>query len=161
MGFCYLLFFTLVAADQLIKRWAMRVLQPAGTIKVLPFLSLTYVENRGAAFGIFAGQRWLLSAVSILVVAACFWCLARRIFATRTENLCVALVAAGGAGNLIDRLLRGYVVDYLDINALFSYPMFNLADCCVVIGAILFLLLTLFAGSRTKKNGASTPKGEA
>ncbi len=148
MAFYYILVLVLIAADQLIKRWAMVSLQPVGTMKLLPILSLTYVENRGAAFGMLTGQRWLLSLISIAVVAACLVCLAKRVFKTPAENLCVALVAAGGAGNLIDRLLRGYVVDYIDINALFSYPMFNLADCCVVIGAVLFVLLTVLAERR-------------
>jgi len=144
------LFLALLAADQLVKRWAMQTLAPVGTIEFLPFLRWTYVENRGAAFGLFAGQRWLLSAVSLAVVCACLWAIAKRAFSGRLENVCIALVAAGGAGNLIDRLLRGWVVDYIDINALFSYPMFNLADCCVVVGAIGFAILALI-GDRKKK----------
>jgi len=145
------LFLALIAADQLIKRWAMVSLQPVGSVEFLPFLRWTYVENRGAAFGLFTGQRWLLTAISVAVVCACLWCIARRVFKGRLENVCVALVAAGGAGNLIDRLARGYVVDYIDVNALFSYPMFNLADCCVVVGAIGFAILTLLAERRAKK----------
>ena len=147
------LFLALIAADQFVKRWAMQTLAPVGSIEFLPFLRWTYVENRGAAFGLFSGQRWLLSIVSLAVVCACLWCIARRVFSGRLENVCVALVAAGGAGNLIDRMLRGYVVDYIDINALFTYPMFNLADCCVVVGAIGFVLLTLLADRKKKPSG--------
>ena len=56
------------------------------------------------------------------------------------EKACISLIIAGGAGNLYDRLTRGFVVDFIDINALFSYPMFNLADCFVVVGACLLML---------------------
>ncbi len=157
MGIYFALFLILIAADQWIKLWAMRSLMPVGSIRVLPFLSLTYVENRGAAFGLLQGQRWILSAVSIAVVILCLVCLVRNVFHTKAANLCVTLVAAGGAGNLIDRLLRGYVVDYLDINALFPYPMFNLADCCVVVGAVLFVILTLLSERKGKASGG--PKG--
>ena len=143
----------LIAADQLIKIWALRVLQPVGTMEFLPgLLRWTYVENRGAAFGIFAGQRWLLSAISIAVVVGCIWLLASKKLHSCAENVCIALIAAGGAGNLIDRILRGFVVDYIDVNALFSYPMFNFADCCVVVGAVLFAVLTFLSDAKEKKS---------
>ena len=139
----------LVVLDQLAKVWALDVLAPVGSIDFLPFLRFTYVENRGAAFGILTGQRWILSAVSIIVVALCIYIIAARRLKTRAENISVALIAAGGAGNLIDRLTRGFVVDYIDINALFSYPMFNLADCCVVAGAILLVIAAFLSEKKS------------
>ena len=148
----FLLAAAFIAADQLIKLWALRVLRPMGTMEFLPgILRWTYVENRGAAFGIFAGQRWILSLVSLLVVAACFWLLWKKKFSSRMENICIALIAAGGMGNLIDRVLRGFVVDYIDINELFSYPMFNLADCCVVVGAVMFAVLSFLSDRKRKE----------
>ena len=74
---------------------------------------------------------------------------------------CVALIIAGGIGNLIDRILRGFVVDYLDISPLFNFPVFNLADCCVVIGTFLLMLyLFCLEGRQTKKNQAKDIKGD-
>lgn len=66
------------------------------------------------------------------------------------EKACISLIVAGGAGNLYDRLTRGFVVDFIDINALFSYPMFNLADCFVVVGACLLMLGVFLEESRRK-----------
>jgi len=141
-----------VAADQLIKMWALESLAPVGTIQFIPgLLKWTYVENRGAAFGMFAGQRWILSAVSIVIVLACIVLLVKKYFKTGLENVCVALIAGGGIGNLIDRISRGFVVDYIDINELFPYPMFNLADCCVVVGAILLAVYIIIDDAKKEK----------
>ena len=154
-----------VAADQLVKIWALEKLYPVGTIQFIPgLLKWTYVENRGAAFGIFEGQRWILSAVSIVIVLACFVILFKKYFKTRLENTCVALIAGGGIGNLIDRISRGFVVDYIDINELFSYPMFNLADCCVVVGAIVlaaYIIIDDAKKEREKKNALAETVEEA
>lgn len=141
-----------IAADQLIKMWAIESLAPVGTIQFIPgLLKWTYVENRGAAFGILAGQRWILSAVSIVIVIICFGLILKKYFKSALENVCVALIAGGGIGNLIDRISRGFVVDYIDINELFSYPMFNLADCCVVVGAFLLAALVIIEDAKQEK----------
>jgi len=141
-----------VAVDQYVKMWALDTLRPVGTIQFIPgLLKWTYVENRGAAFGIFDGQRWILSVVSVVIVLACFYVLIKKLFKTRLENLCVALIAGGGIGNLIDRISRGFVVDYIDINELFSYPMFNFADCCVVVGAVLFAVYVIVSDTKKEK----------
>jgi signal peptidase II len=63
------------------------------------------------------------------------------------------LVVAGGLGNLIDRVRQGFVVDYLDFSALFGFPVFNLADCCVVVGTILLLIYVFRLEYREKKRG--------
>lgn len=148
----------LIAVDQLAKLWALCVLRAVETMEVIPgFLRWTYVENRGAAFGMLAGQRWILSVVSLVVVAICVWCLAKKKFHSKIENISVVLIAAGGFGNLIDRVMRGFVVDYIDVNQLFSYPMFNFADCCVVVGALLFLGYTFVSESVKKKDGEKPP----
>jgi signal peptidase II len=144
----------LFACDQLIKLWAIEVLAPTPGIVLIPgVLGLTYVENYGAAFGIFQGQRALLTVVAGLVLAAACWALASGRLKRPVERLSAALILAGGAGNLFDRVLRGYVVDYIDINQLFSYPMFNLADCCVVIGALLMAAAILWEDRRLHRTG--------
>ena len=78
--------------------------------------------------------------------------------------LCTSLIIAGGTGNLIDRAMYGFVVDYIDINELFSYPMFNFADCCVVIGAVLLAYYALVIEGRQKQAGPKAeekPEGKA
>lgn len=141
---CLILVAMLVACDQLIKLWALNSLAPVGTMTVLPgILSFTYVENRGAAFGIFTGQRTLLIILVVAILCGAAWLLLSGKIKGTLDRLCVLLIISGGLGNLIDRIRHGFVVDYIDINALFSYPMFNLADCCVVVGACLMLVSAL------------------
>lgn len=141
-----------VAADQLIKIWSIESLAPVGSIQFIPgLLKWTYVENRGAAFGILAGQRWILSAVSVAIIIVCFGLIFKKYFKTKLENVCIALIAGGGIGNLIDRISRGFVVDYIDISELFSYPVFNFADCCVVVGAFLLAALVIINDARQEK----------
>ncbi len=153
---CLILAAVLVACDQLIKLWALNSLAPVGTMMVIPgFLSFTYVENRGAAFGIFTGQRTLLIIMVAAILCGAGWMLLSGKIKGTLERLCVLLIISGGLGNLIDRIRHGFVVDYIDINALFSYPMFNLADCCVVVGACL-MLIAAFRSERKKPQQLQT-----
>lgn len=130
----------LVGIDQIIKLWVLENLVPVRQMTVVQnFFYLTYVENRGAAFGLFQTKTILLAVLtSVVLLGIIYLILSGRI----TEKLMVwslALVVAGGVGNLIDRVARGFVVDYLDFGVLFGFPVFNFADCCVVVGTILLL----------------------
>jgi signal peptidase II len=134
-------------------------LKPVGSILVVPgILSLTYVENSGAAFGILQGQRWILVGFTALVLAGAAVLLMTGRIKNKGDRLFVSLILGGGIGNLVDRMRQGYVVDYLDVNALFPYPMFNFADCCVVIGAILMAAWTIKEDvmEKRKKNSLAT-----
>ncbi len=147
----FLLSAVIVIADQLIKTWARNSLASVGSFWVVQdVLKLTYVENRGAAFGILRGQRNVLTVmVSIVVIGAVYMILSKKI----TEPVMVWSVCGiigGGMGNLIDRIIFGYVVDYIDINPLFSYPMFNLADCCVVSSTIVLSIYLIFFEGRNQ-----------
>ncbi|MDR3091986.1 MAG: signal peptidase II [Clostridiales bacterium] len=137
----------LTAADQLAKRAAAVSLRPVGARIVIPnVLSLTYVENAGAAFGVFEGGRWVFVVTTGIIMAAlCFYYLnlpgLKKFWAVRAA---LALIFAGALGNLIDRLARGYVVDFIHL-LFIRFPVFNLADVCVVVGtAALAVLLTFF-----------------
>jgi len=135
----------LVGVDQLIKKWALAVLEARGSIEIIPNLfNLTYIENRGAAFGIFQGKTEFLSILVALVLIAALIFLFSDKLQSNFLIWAVALVIAGGAGNLIDRVALGFVVDYLDFSALFGFPVFNFADCCVVVGTALILIYVLF-----------------
>lgn len=143
----------LIIIDRVIKCWVVSSVAPAGSMPLIPgVLKLTYVENYGAAFGILRGQRWLLLAVTGVILAAAFWLLLSGRLTNPVAVLCASLILAGGTGNLIDRAIYGFVVDYIDINELFSYPMFNFADCCVVIGALLLAYYAFFLDG--KQDGA-------
>lgn len=143
----------LILADQIIKQWAQTVLKAVGSIPLIPgFFRLTYVENYGAAFGILQGQRWILVGFTAVVLAAAAFLLLTGVIRKNIDRFSISLILAGGIGNLADRIRQGYVVDYLDINELFSYPMFNLADCCVVVGAVLMVFFSLKEDAEEKKS---------
>ena len=142
----------LTAADQLIKAWAQQVLRPAVSIDVIPgVLSLYYHENFGAAWGILQGQRWLLLGVTGLLLAVLLGGLLLGKFRGPLLRSAVALILAGGLGNLLDRALHegGFVVDYIYFE-LINFPIFNLADICVCVGTGLLALYILFVEGRRK-----------
>ncbi len=135
----------LVAADQAVKLWAISALKEQASIVLIPgLLQLTYVENHGAAFGMMHGMRWLLIGLTAVIIGGIIYLLVSGRVVGKLPNIAFTLIAAGGLGNLIDRIRLGYVVDYFDINELFRYPMFNIADCCVVCGAVLVVVYVLF-----------------
>lgn len=156
----------LVLADQLIKLWVLDVLPSMPSVTVIPgLLQLTYVENRGAAFGIFQGRVGLLSIVTLAVIVIAAWMLIRGKIRHRLAMWSVGLIIAGGLGNLIDRIFRTFVVDYIDVSPLFHFPVFNFADCCVVVGTILLAVWLLFLEGKDKKSGPvpdkpAKPEGE-
>lgn len=145
----------LIGTDQVIKLWAVENLKNATSrdflkIGKLDIMHLTYVENDGAIFGSFSGMKWVLISVTTLMMVFCIYYMIKH----KTEKLnvlCMTLIVGGGLGNLIDRLFRnGMVVDYLDLQ-LFNFAVFNFADCCVTVGAILFLIYILFFDKSDKK----------
>ncbi len=127
----------LLAADQISKLWALRALDPVPR-PFLPGLYLTLVHNTGVAFGLLKGNPFWLGVLSITVGLAFLVYLA-RVRLGWLPALALSLITAGAIGNAIDRLGRGWVVDFLDIGP-GLWPVFNLADSFVVIGVILLLL---------------------
>lgn len=130
----------LVGVDQLIKRWATAVLLPKTAMTLIPgVLELRYFLNDGMAFSMLAGKQKLLIAATSLMLLGVLWMLfARKL--TPLERVAWTLVLGGGIGNLIDRVLNGEVVDY--INLLFMrFAVFNFADICVCVGVALWVLV--------------------
>lgn len=151
----------LVIIDQMIKNWMLDHLVGSLSIVIIPdFLQLTYVENRGAAFGIFQGKVGILSILTLTVIVIAIVMLLMGKFKSKLTLWSVGLIIAGGAGNLIDRIFRTYVVDYLDISPWFNFPVFNFADCCVVIGTILLMIYLLFIEGKEKKGISTKADGE-
>jgi signal peptidase II len=110
--------------------------------------------NSGAAFGIFQGQTWFLITVTCLIMVVCVCMLIRKTFDSKVMFWALSLVLSGGVGNLIDRVFRGgNVVDFLEF-AFFDFPVFNIADCAVCIGAgliVVFFVLDLIKDTKAKK----------
>ncbi len=130
----------IVLLDQLTKYW---ISQTKPYVNVIPgFFNLVYVENTGAAFGIFQGQLWVLSLISAaaaVVLAAIIWREERK-----GMSLALALILGGTCGNLIDRVRLKYVVDFLEFYIKeYRWPSFNIADSAISIGVALLILLTV------------------
>ena len=147
----------LVVLDQLIKHWATAALLPVGSMEVRPgIVELRYCLNDGMAFSMLAGKQGLLIGVtSVMLVAVLVMLFVRKM--PLAERIAWTLVLCGGVGNLIDRVLNGVVVDY--INVLFMhFAIFNFADICVCVGVGLLMLVLLL--DSTKKDELAQQKAE-
>ncbi|MCI6616179.1 signal peptidase II [Ruminococcus sp.] len=133
----------LIIIDQIIKYFVSAYLQPVGSISVIDnIFSLTYVENKGVAFGMFSDMRWIFVALtSILLVIIIFYMFKKRPKG-KFFYVCAALIIGGGIGNLIDRIFYGYVIDYLSLS--FFPPVCNFADYCITVGTIMLVIYLLF-----------------
>ncbi len=142
----------LIGIDQAIKYWAVEVLQPVGAMPLIPHVvELRFTYNQGMSFSLLSGQRWLLVGVtSVALVAVAYW-LFFRCRSDRLRQAAFVLVLAGGIGNLIDRIVSGQVVDY--INLLFMrFAIFNFADICICVGVGLWVLSIFFEECRKEEN---------
>ena len=127
----------LVGCDQLLKSWTVHHLALGESTAFLPgFMQLTRVHNYGAAWSSFSGKTAMLIVVTAALMIAVAYLLIRRIVRHPLGVAAAVLILGGGVGNIIDRIAHGYVVDMFDL-LLFNYPVFNLADCFVVVGVIL------------------------
>ncbi len=144
-----------IGIDQLLKHWAVQVLQPVQTIRLWSgVLHLEYRENRGAAFSILQNRTFLLIGVTSVVLFLLLGLLLSGRVRSRLFTVSLSLILAGGFGNLIDRVFRGYVVDYIYFVPI-NFPVFNFADCCVVIGTGLMLLYFLVVEPRRESGAAA------
>ncbi|MBI5629997.1 MAG: signal peptidase II [Elusimicrobia bacterium] len=124
----------LFLADRLTKYWALHVLKAQYSLPVLPFFHLTYIENTGAAFGVGNGKNLNFFFIVLTSILTGFLFYMHKAWARKNAWVAVGLVlvTAGALGNLYDRVFYGYVVDFLDFRV---WPVFNLADSCVTVGA--------------------------
>ncbi|MBQ3115370.1 MAG: signal peptidase II [Clostridia bacterium] len=130
-------------ADLVTKRLATLYLQNTSFPVIKNVLHLTYVENTGAAFGMYKGGRWFFIITTVLILCGIVFMLIKYKPQQKLVKVSSALVMAGAVGNLIDRIYNGFVVDFIDFRVI-NYPVFNIADCCVVVGAVLFAVWVIF-----------------
>ena len=143
----------LTAVDQFIKMLVITNLKPIHAVEVIRgLLSFSYVENFGVAFGLMSGMAWIIIALTAIVLVGLIVYIFRYKHHTFLSYTACTLIVAGGIGNLIDRVAFGYVVDYIYVH-FFPY-VFNFADCCVVVGAVLFAVWYLFFKEK-KEQGAA------
>lgn len=139
-----------VLADALTKLLAVRRLKGEDPVPFIRgILRFSYVENPGAAWGILADHRWVFMLFSALAIAVIVIYLIRR-DPPLSLFLALSLVLSGGIGNMIDRTFRGAVVDFIEFR-LFEFPVFNVADCLVVVGAGLLVIWLIADTVRERK----------
>lgn len=134
----------LIVIDQLLKLYFLNnQLLYNGYVIIDKFFYLTYLENRGAAFGIFQDGRWFFIITTIIASGVMVWYFIKNNnFLLRVSLM---LIVSGGIGNLIDRVFRGFVVDFLDFYPFgYDFPIFNFADICVTVGVFLFVIYIIF-----------------
>lgn len=124
-------------ADQLSKQFIQAKVSPNEVINVLPFLNIVYVKNPGSAFGMF---KFLGNTFFIIFTILAISILIFFFLRDKQNKLIYSLLIAGALGNLLDRILYGYVVDFIDFYyQSFHWPAFNIADSSLTIGIILFV----------------------
>jgi len=145
MKFILFLSLPLYALDQLTKQWVVRSISAYDARIVVPdFFSLVVVPNTGAAFGSFKGNNAFFIVISIVAFVVVTVLLVRKRQPDAWRDLSLALLLAGILGNLTDRLLYGHVIDFLLFNLHIRYadpwPAFNVADSCISIAVVLFII---------------------
>ena len=129
--------------DYVTKRIIVAKLAPYDSIQVFPFLNIVYVENKGAAFGMFAnlGNNFFI-AISFIALAAILFYISK--IPKGLELFSLSLIFGGAVGNLIDRIMLGKVIDFIDFYVgIWHWPAFNVADSALTVGIGLFIISTL------------------
>jgi len=128
-----------IVIDQIIKFLIERYLYGKSIDIIENIFSLTYLENNGAAWGIFSDNNWIL-LIFVPVLIGIIGIYLYKNSNRKLEKILGGLIVGGALGNYIDRLFRGYVIDFLDFKV---WPIFNFADVCIVIGCILFIIISI------------------
>ncbi len=137
-----------IALDQYSKQWAVEGLSQGSIIVIDGFFDLTYVQNTGAAFGLFQnGKAYFLILTPAIMIALLLYVIAKQ-RKNRWVNLSAALIIGGAIGNYIDRIRLGYVIDFLDFKI---WPVFNIADSSIVLGTAIYAYYVFFIGDKEGK----------
>ncbi len=146
----YDLILLMIILDQVTKWLVARTITLYGSLTVVPgFFNITHIHNKGAIFGAFSrtGNRWVflvLTAASLVALGLVIYYFVKTPASERGMKLALSLILAGALGNLLDRVFRGYVIDFLDFYiGRAHWPFFNVADSCITVGALLLLFFFL------------------
>ena len=134
----------IVGIDQFFKYMVISNISLTDTVEFIKgIINFVYVKNTGAAFGIFAGKTYILSIVSVLVCAALILFMIKNKNKSTMLSLSLSMVLGGAIGNLIDRIVRGYVIDYIE-PMFIDFPVINFADVAITVGAFLLVIYVIF-----------------
>ena len=145
----------LTGLDQLTKYLVLTNIKPVNAVPVIDkVIQFRYVENTGAAFSILSEKTWLLSLFTGILIILAFLYLFLGKADNKLQYVSLVLIISGGLGNLIDRIFRGFVIDFIEY-LFMEYAVFNFADILVTIGAVLLVISVLFA-KPSKEEGESS-----
>ena len=135
----------LLVIDQISKILIVKLIDINQGIEVIKnFFYLIYTHNTGAAFSILTGQRIFLILIAVVILIIIINYIRKNKVKEKLDIISFSLIIGGSLGNLIDRIVRGYVVDFLDFKIFgYDFPVFNLADTFIVVGVFLLLIITL------------------
>ena len=128
----------LIALGQLIKQIIIKNIDSSKII-IDDFLKLSFIKNTGGAFGLGNNHIWIFILLNIVIITVILIFTQRKKELSKIEFIGYILLLSGGTGNLIDRIFRGYVVDYIDINDFINYPVFNLEDMLIVVVIVIIM----------------------
>ena len=133
----------LIVLDQLVKAYVVHNIA-LGEIKswIPNLVSLTYLQNRGAAFSMLQDQQWFFAVITLVVMAGAIWYLHKHIEDSLWIVFGLVLIIAGGLGNFIDRISQGFVVDMFHLDFV-NFAIFNVADSYLTVGVVVLLLAML------------------
>lgn len=139
--------------DQLVKIIVINNMNLFDSINIITnFFKITYVRNTGAAWSILSGNTWFLIAISLIALVVIYLYFIKDKKLNKLESISYGLLIGGILGNLIDRIIYGYVIDYLDFKIInYDFPIFNIADICIVISIIL-IGISLIVGEKNARN---------
>ena len=146
----------ILIADQITKSYVVSNFMLSETRTFIPgIIDFTYVHNKGGAWGLMNGHTWILISLTLLIMVICVAMVFKNGFKSKLLFWAVSLILSGGIGNMVDRIARkGVVIDFLHLHFMPTFPVFNVADCAVCIGAgllILFFLMDIFKEHKKTK----------
>ena len=142
--------------DQISKLVVRTFLSLFETVTIIPsFLNITYVTNSGGAFSILSGSRYFFIILGIIAIIYLIKYIMSDSNITKVDLIAYSLVISGIIGNLIDRIIYGYVIDYIHFYiSSYSFAIFNFADMCIVIGAIIIIYILFIKGDSYENNNS-------
>lgn len=148
-----LLIAAIVIGDQIAKYFTVANLPVGGSVTFIPgFMDFTHVQNTGAAFSMFSNATWLLALLSAVMAAVVIFLLFKykKQANSKLFNIAMTFIAGGAIGNLIDRIVQGYVTDMMQFSFV-NFAVFNVADCFVTFGAVMLGVWVLWFWDKHKK----------
>ena len=147
----YILCTLILVLDRITKIWAVKVLDGKGVVDFIKgFVNLIYVENTGVAFGMLSDKLYVMLPITVVVIGICIFVYLKNKGENKVFDYAMLLIVTGAIGNVMDKLTRGFVVDFLNFEFM-DFPVFNVADISVCTGAGLLIIYILFCSDKKKE----------